>query len=253
MFKIINTLVFSVITTVALSANVQAQTFTLTENGNTFTFTKTTDDRAADVKAAAQRYAKDRKEYGTDMIGLVKADTGGILHTPASGKFGNRKNEQVELDAYVRRTFKNEVIFNTERAAEESLRSAGMAYDMRASKIPTNFWAKTDKTAKDLEALYGAPAYTVQLGTGTCMGDYPDFSQANWDGDRTMMTYVDLDKEGNLVEIHVGTCVYTEGPYKGTAFLRSISPPMKNVNFIERYAKQERRVLNSTIGSSNRQ
>ena len=58
MFKIINTIVFSVVATVALSANVQAQTLTLVENGKTFTFTKSTDNRADDVKAAAEAYAQ---------------------------------------------------------------------------------------------------------------------------------------------------------------------------------------------------
>ena len=131
MFKIINTLVFSVIATVALSANVQAQEFT---------FTPTKDDMAAEVKAAASRYTRDRIEYGADMMHLIKADKGEVLHRRARGDIAQRKAEQAEIDFTMRRAFKNEVIFNTARAPEESLRSVGMANDLRSSKMPGNYW-----------------------------------------------------------------------------------------------------------------
>ena len=238
MFKIINTLVFSVIATVALSANVQAQEFT---------FTPTKDDMAAEVKAAASRYTRDRIEYGADMMHLIKADKGEVLHRQARGDdIAQRKAEQAEIDFTMRRAFKNEVIFNTARAPEESLRSVGMANDLRSSKMPGNYWLFS-REPKEFVAIYGKPAYAVNLGNGLCalsLSMYTSYYQS----ERSIGTYVDLDKEGQVVEIHVTTCEYMEGPLEGTSVISEISPVMKGVNFIARFATQERRVLNSTIG-----
>lgn len=252
MFKIINTIVFSAMATVALSANVQAQTLTLTEGGKTFTFTKTTDDRAADVKAAADAYLSNRKDHASDMVNLHKADTGEVLARRAVGTYGDRKNEAREAEARYRSHYKNEVIFSTEQAPEGMLRDVGMAHDLRASKIPGNFWVFTDKTPKDFEALYGQPAYTVARGNTLCMPELPNFNVRAYHADVTMGTYVDLTRDNQVVEIHVTTCKYTEGPYKGTTLINALSPVMKGVNFIERYAEQESRVLSSTIGNGKR-
>ena len=237
MFKIINTLVFSVIATVALSANVQAQEFT---------FTPTKDDMAAEVKAAASRYTRDRIEYGADMMHLIKADKGEVFHRRARGDIAQRKAEQAEIDFTMRRAFKNEVIFNTARAPEESLRSVGMANDLRSSKMPGNYWLFS-REPKEFVAIYGKPAYSVNLDDGFCALSLSMYTW-HYQSERSIGTYVDLDKEGQVVEIHVTTCAYLEGPLEGTSVISEISPVMKGVNFIARFATQERRVLNSTIG-----
>lgn len=252
MFKIINTIVFSVVATVALSANVQAQTLTLVENGTTFTFTKTPDNRADDVKAAAEAYVSNRKDHARDMVALHKADTGEVLDRRAIGSYGDRKGEAREAAARHTRYYKNEVIFSTERAPEDMLRDVGMANDLRASKVPTNFWVFTDKAPKDFEALYGKPAYTVELGNSMCYSEVPRFDTYAYHADITMGTYVDLTRDNQVVEIHVTSCKYTEGPYKGTSVIKGLSPVMKGVNFIERYAAQENRVQGSTIGNGKR-
>lgn len=251
MFKIINTLVFSVMATVALSANVQAQTFTLTENGNTFTFTKTTDDRAADVKAAVVAYQGDRKDHARDMALLHKADKDEVLVRRPSGTFktyAEKKDLLREAEIQQRRHYQNEPIFSIERVPEEMLRDVGMANDLRTSKMPGNFWVFTGKTPEDFEALYGKPAYTVELGNSICMSGASQYVVSIDHADVAMGTYVDLTRDGQVVEIHVTTCNYTDGPFKGTSVIKEISPAMKGVDFITRYATQERRVLNSTIG-----
>ena len=56
-------------------------------------------------------------------------------------------------------------------------------------------------------------------------------------------TYMDVDKDGNFLEIHVTTCKVIDGYAKDTSLIQSISPVMKSKNFITAFANREKKVL----------
>ena len=243
MFKLVNTIVFA---TIALASVAHAQT-TVTgasATGRTVTFTKSQDTQQADVAKAGSNYVKDRKEYAVDMAALHKADFEGVLEQRPIMSMQQREQSQAKNDARYKQLHVNEVMFNTARAPESLLRDDGIAHDMRESAIPSNYWVFTDRTPKNFVALYGEPAYSVDLEIGLCIPDYPGESQsAFYKAERAMGTYLDIDKEGHNVEIHVKTCRLLEGPFKGRELIHSITPVMQPVSFPKRFADNEKRVL----------
>lgn len=213
------------------------------------TFHKTVDDKAEDVAKASKRYHKDRKEYAEDVLQLIKGDNGEVLAYRPKGPREVMESNMAEFNAKNRKAVTNEWHFNIEKAPEEALRSVGMASDLRESKQPNQYWS-FNKSPKQFEALYGAPAYTVVSEFPYCYNPGGFVPMTTYKGNLKIGTYIDVDKDGNSVEIHVHTCQYTEGPQSGESEVVSISPVMATVNYGQKFASKECLVrANSTIGT----
>lgn len=239
MSKLINSIMFAI---VAITGNAQAQ-------AQPGTFKLTMDDRAEDVRKANKRYHKDRNDYTSDMLQLIKSDKGEVLARRPRSPAELRKGAMAEFDAKNKNAMVNQWHFNTARVPEEALRSVGMASDLRLSRNPNAYWAFSDRSPKDFEAMYGAPAYSVASDFGSCYlpaGPVPYFPEK---GDLRIGTYIDVDKDGNNVEIHVHTCKYSEGPFQGNSIVVAISPIMATVDYSAKFMAYECRVRSaSTIG-----
>lgn len=237
MSKLITSIMFAI---VAISGNVHAQSTT---------FQKSVDDQTEAVAKAAKRYHKDRKEYAEDVLQLIKGDTGEVLVIQPKGPREIKASAMVEFNAKNRKAVTNEWHFSIDKAPDESLRSVGMASDLRESKLPNQYWS-FNKSPKQLEALYGPPAYTVVSDFPYCFNPGGVVPRTTYKGNLKIGTYIDVDKEGNNVEIHVHTCQYTEGPQSGESEVVSISPVMATVNYGEKFSRVECRVrASSTIGT----
>jgi hypothetical protein len=238
MLKSIKTIAFGVIVSAVLATVAHAQT-SLTGagfNGQSFVFKITSDDRKAEVALAVSKYLKDREEYAVNMVALRKTDTGDALERREVAWYYQRQGND---DAHYMSLHMDEVMFNTKRAPEVTLRDVGIARDLRVSAMPGNYWVFTGRTPKDFMAVYGAPAYSVDLGTSFCTSDFGTNVHSFYNSQRTMNTYIDIDKNGRAVEIHVKTCTHLVGPLKGQSIISNIGPVMQRVDFMKRYAANE--------------
>lgn len=198
-------------------------------------FKRTVDDRKADVAKLVSMHQADRAAYTTEMVELRLNDTGEVLSN--RGIF-DAKYTSAQLETL----YKKEIVFSTKKADPASLRAVGMAADLGYGKDADLYWVMTNRTTQDFLKTFGQPAYMVPMDEGTCKPTFWNLGATYYDGYRSMLTYVDIDKNGNPIEIYVKICKYTSGPDEGKEVITDITPAMQSVDFQARQADVQKRV-----------